>query len=51
MFLAVQKKRLIETVLLSTHNICVWLKNKNNNFPLLTLLEAWAVFSITVDSR
>ena len=36
-----QKNRLIETVLLSTHNICFeypkhmfWMRNKENNFPI-----------------
>ena len=29
-----QKNRLIETVLLRTHNICFWSRNKINNFQL-----------------
>ena len=33
-----QKNRLIETVLLSTHNICFRLRNKKNNFMVHTLV-------------
>ena len=36
--LGAQKNRLIETVLLSTHNICFWLRNKKNSFQLPTLI-------------
>ena len=32
-----QKNRLIETVLLSTHNM-FWMRNKENNFPIRTLI-------------
>ena len=33
-----QKNALIEMVLLSTHNICFWLRNKKNSFYLSTLI-------------
>ena len=33
-----QKNRLIETVLLNSHNICFWLRNKKINFWLRTLI-------------
>ena len=37
--LGAQKNRLIEKVLLKTHNIVMfWSRNKKNSFPLLTLI-------------
>ena len=36
--LGAQKNGLIETVLLSTHNICFWLRNTKNDFLLPTLI-------------
>ena len=41
-----QKNRLIETVLLSTHNIMFWLRNKKNNFLLRTLI--WGLAGMPV---
>ena len=32
------KNRLIETVLMSTHNIMFWMRKKENNFPIHTLI-------------
>ena len=36
--LGAQKNRLNETVLLSTNNICFWMRNKENRFPMPTLI-------------
>ena len=42
MFLGAQKNRLIETVLLSTHNICFGLEIRKLIFGTHSKLKSWA---------
>ena len=50
-----QKNRLIETILLSTHNICFGREIRKNNFQLNTLIwlpvYAWAMYDIDYTSQ
>ena len=47
--LVAQKNRLNEKVLLSTHKIMFWMRNKKNNFPVRILIwrpDFWTISSV-----